>query len=46
MGDLKIERDKEWDRGGKMYIMQWCGECHSQAIKISRVTEMERNVIK
>jgi hypothetical protein len=43
---LKIERDKEWDRRGKMSIMQWCGGCHSQVIKVSRVTEMERKIIK
>jgi hypothetical protein len=46
MGDLRIERDKEWDGRGKMSIMQWCGECLSQVIKVSRVTEMERRVIK
>jgi len=29
-----------------MSIMQWCGELYSQIIKVSRVTEMERQVIK
>jgi hypothetical protein len=28
-----------------MSIMQWCIECHSQVIKVSRVTEMERELL-
>jgi hypothetical protein len=43
LGGLKIERDKEWGRTGKMSIMQWCKECCSQIIK---VIEMERKVMK
>jgi hypothetical protein len=45
-GDLEIERVKGWDRRGEMFIMQRCREFDSHVPKISRVTEMERTVIK